>query len=458
MGYELLTGATGLLGSYLLRDALRAGKKVAVLARRSRSLTARERVQETLDRLAGPEALTAPMVLEGDLHRPLLGLDAEQLDWVQQNCTRLLHSAASLQFQGDGKSGEPYLSNLDGTRHALSLCQKTGIRELHLVSTAYVCGRREGRILENELEMGQLFSNDYERSKFVSEVLVREADWLDRWTIYRPSVIVGDSVSGYTSSYNGAYALFRTAWLFSGLTRESTLERIGLTDQDRVNIVPVDWVSTVIRHLIEQPDSAGQTYHLTSPHPPTATALYEACARAPVAPPEVPPSLLEEALSVYQPYLSHHPDFDVSNSERDAADLPCPSIDDALLDRLIDFASREGFEPPVKTLLETLPATGSPTESLLLEVNGPEGGTWSLAPSAQPGEVALAEDADGSRRAFCNPDTLEDLLARRLTLEGALYSGLLVLEGAPAQLDGSVKLLENLLEGLRTAPDRRVRR
>ncbi len=458
MGYELLTGATGLLGSYLLRDALLAGKKVAVLARGSRSLTARERVQETLDRLAGPETLTAPMVLEGNLHRPLLGLDGEQLDWVRHNCTRLLHSAASLQFQSDGKSGEPYLSNLDGTRHALNLCRETGIREFHLVSTAYVCGRRGGQILENEFDSGQDFSNDYERSKFFSELLVRQADCLDRWTVYRPSVIVGDSVTGYTSSYNGAYALFRTGWLFSGLSRESTMERIGLSDQDEVNIVPVDWVSAVISHLIEQPGSVRQTYHLTSRRPPTALALYEACTRAPVPPPEVSPRLLEEALSVYQPYLSHHPEFDVSNVERDAPELPCPPLDDAMLDRLIDFASRAGFEPPLKTMLETLPATGSPAEALLLEVNGPEGGTWSLAPSAHPGEVVLAEDADGSRRAFCNPDTLEALLAHRLTLEGALYSGLLVLEGVPAQLDGSVSLLENLLEGLRQAPDKRVRR
>lgn len=458
MGYELLTGGTGLLGSYLLRDALLAGKKVAVLARPTHSQTASERVQETLDRLAGPKTLAAPMVLEGNLHRPLLGLDAEQVDWVRKNCTRLLHSAASLQFQSDGKSGEPYLSNLDGTRQALSLCQKTGIREFHLVSTAYVCGRRGGTILESELECGQEFANDYERSKFVSELLVRQADCLDRWTVYRPSVIVGDSVTGYTSSYNGAYALFRTGWLFSGLSRESTLERIGLSHKDRVNIVPVDWVSAAIRHLLEQPESAGQTYHLTSPHPPTATALYEACARAPVAPPEVSPRLLEEALSVYQPYLSHHPDFDVRNTERDAPKLPCPPVDDSLLDRIVDFASRAGFEPPLKTKLETLPATGSPAEALLLEVNGPDGGTWSLAPSAHPGEVVLAEDADGSRRAFCNPDTLEALLAHRLTLEGALYSGLLVLEGVPAQLDGSVSLLENLLEGLRMAPDKRVRR
>ena len=51
MTYHLLTGATGLLGSYLLRDCLRQGHRLAVLVRPSKRESGRQRIEAILSPL-----------------------------------------------------------------------------------------------------------------------------------------------------------------------------------------------------------------------------------------------------------------------------------------------------------------------------------------------------------------------------------------------------------------------
>src|SRR5687767_13132289 len=109
MKYTLMTGATGLLGGYLLRDALLAGRSMAVLVRRSRLESARQRIESILARFEADLdlELPRPVVLEGDLSQPAAGLDALALGWIAENCDSILHNAASLSFYHDEKTGEP---------------------------------------------------------------------------------------------------------------------------------------------------------------------------------------------------------------------------------------------------------------------------------------------------------------------------------------------------------------
>ena len=72
----LLSGATGFLGRYLLRDLLRAGREVVVLARDAGGQPAAERIDRLLDFWAETDgaALPRPLVLAGDVRLPWLGL------------------------------------------------------------------------------------------------------------------------------------------------------------------------------------------------------------------------------------------------------------------------------------------------------------------------------------------------------------------------------------------------
>ncbi len=374
MGYYLLTGATGLLGSYLLRDFLRSGLDVAVVVRPSRLATPQQRIEAILqywEREDG-QTLPRPMVLVGDLASPLLDLDASTLRWVGENCQAVVHSAASLSFQGDDlEDGEPWRTNIGGTTQVLQLARQLGLRRFHHVSTAYVCGFRQGLIRESELDLGQPLGNDYERSKLQAEVMVRHASFLESVTIYRPSIIVGDSRTGYTASFHGFYTPLRIAEALarSGLLQMEMvhdrlfLDGLNMTGQERKNFVPVDWVSAALTAILVDPACHGRTYHLTNPRPTSIQLMHETMLEAllarflaqaengvlPRQQESFPASLdvleghFRKQLEVYQTYWRDDPKFAADNTLEMLGHLPCPTLDKTSLRRLIDFALEANF-------------------------------------------------------------------------------------------------------------------
>jgi thioester reductase-like protein len=172
--YFLLTGATGLLGRYLTRNLLLEGADLAVLVRPARRKSAEMRIEAIMrcwDEVLGTY-LPRPKVLMGDISEPDLGLSLSEIKWVSENCRALIHNAASLSFVTTGSNAEPWKSNVQGTRNVLSFCEQASIREFHHVSTAYICGLRQGRIHEADVDVGQEFANCYEESKIQAEQLV----------------------------------------------------------------------------------------------------------------------------------------------------------------------------------------------------------------------------------------------------------------------------------------------
>jgi thioester reductase-like protein len=353
----LLTGASGLLGRHLLRDLLLAGRKVAVLARGDspngkRSESAEERVGALVsfwsDALG--TQLARPLVLEGELTVPGLGLTAADRAWLARSCRSVLHAAACVSLRST-LDGEPWKTNADGTKHLLALCTELGLLELHHVSTAFVCGKRSGTIREEELEQGQSFHNDYERSKCAAECHVRQTTGI-RATVYRPSVIVGDSRTGYTSSYHGFYRFLECGDRLAetcGSGRRSLPVRLPFTGDEPRDLVPVDWVSQAITRIVCQPALHGRTYHLTAAETTQANLIKEVAeellgiegVRWAGSGELANPSPLEEAvlqqLAEYWPYRHGDPSFDRGNTRAALSGLPPPVIDRALLSRLIRF-------------------------------------------------------------------------------------------------------------------------
>jgi thioester reductase-like protein len=360
----LVSGATGLLGSYLVRDLLLDGRPLAVIARPDRRRTACERITAIVghwERVLG-RPLPRPTVLEGDLTRPACGLDAAAIEWVADHCDEVLHNAASLTFRGADRACEPWRTNVEGTRQVLAVCRAAGIRHVHHVSTAYVCGLRDGTVREDELDVGQDFGNDYERSKVEAERLVRAADHLDTVTVFRPSIIVGDSRTGFTSTYHGFFAVLRLGHtLLSRVVLGATsgpalMALLGVTPHAGKNFVPVDWVSAVIAHVVQAPASRGRTYHLAHPRPVTidtvARLVQDAVETYSRSAPADDPDLcderwfadtMREQLDVYHSYLRNDPVFDRSNTEAVAGHLPCPELDRPTLLRMARFAIEHDF-------------------------------------------------------------------------------------------------------------------
>lgn len=361
----LLTGATGLLGRYLLRDLTLRGASMAVLVRGDRRQPAEARIEAVMadwEEALG-RSLPRPYVLDGELTAPGLGLDGDTLRWVARHCGQVIHNGASLTFHGADRSRDPWLTNLTGTANVVEVCRDAGVKAFHHMSTAYVCGQRDGVVTEDEPLHAAAFRNDYEASKAEAERLVRGAGFPGGVTVYRPAVIVGDSATGFTSTYHGLYLYLQYLYLMSRYTprgpdgRWELPIRLDLTGDERRNLVPVDWVSAVTADIVLRPELHGRTYHLTPNPPVTARELEEAMAASFgytgvtfAGPGTRDAADLNEAeekfyeyVSQYELYWASEPRFDAANTLAAVPDRPCPLIDAALVGRLIDFAVRDGW-------------------------------------------------------------------------------------------------------------------
>jgi len=278
--HSLVTGVTGFVGSHLAYRLLEKGHHVTALARGGRNASARDRVIEVLSQVAGSaEGLNARLdhldVIEGDISQPLLGLDADSFRHTASRTDDVWHCAASLSFT-DEEREEIFHMNVDGTRKILDLVQQTRGRRLHHVSTAYVAGTKDFAT-ESEINTGQTFRNAYEASKCEAELLVADAHARKALAarIYRPSIVIGDSITGRATHFHGVYAFIRG--LFAGaerLRRKASsngpvhlpVRVLGKTTTT-LNFVPIDYVVNGMVHIGGLENSAGGTYHLANPYP-----------------------------------------------------------------------------------------------------------------------------------------------------------------------------------------------
>jgi len=484
MSYHLLTGATGLLGNYLLRDLLLRDVPVAVLVRPNRKQTARQRIEAALcawDAELG-KSLPRPVVLEGDIAQPDLGLDAVNIRWAAEYCSVVIHNAASLTFHSTSKEGEPWRSNMGGTRNVLDFCRSTGVRKFHHVSTAYVAGLRQGKVLESELDVGQQFSNDYECSKLQSETMVREADFLDEPTVFRPGIIIGDSQTGMTTTYHGYYAALQLCHtLVKALPMNETglvggeKTRLTLSGNETKYLVPVDWVSAVMAHVITHAMWHGKTYHLTPKHPVTVRLIRDVLEQSagfygatfcgsgeqPVNPSESE-MLFYEHIRVYNSYWKMDPEFDTTTTETAAPHLPCPHVDRDMLVKLSRIAIESGFPTPSKKPIDPefdaevhlqplieqagLAHVGEDDERLLgLEILGHGGGQWQLVVRGHD-LVGVETGIHADRLATCQLDiaTYADLAQGRTTWKQAFLNGSARLDGNGRSIKDYAAILEQL--------------
>ncbi|MGI9519021.1 MAG: SDR family oxidoreductase [Pirellulaceae bacterium] len=420
-GYTLLTGATGLVGRYLMRDLLSAGVRLAVLVRPTRRETASQRVERILQHWesAAGHSLARPVVLEGDTTQPGMGLKEQDRHWLADHCDSIIHNAAILRFHETRRDQEPWITNLEGTRNAIAMAEQTGIRNFHQVSTAYVCGDRFGKILESDFDCQQEFRNDYERSKFEAEQLVRQSTAFDKVTIYRPVAISGDSVTGYTSSYHGIYVYLR---LISLLVPQHERDangnlylpvQIPMTADTPRNVVTVDWVSDVFCSLFLNPEAHGRTYHLApvqriTPreliaslvkyYRATGVEFREEGVEADHEQPAFAQTILDN-ITVYQQYESTDPEFDTTNMREFAGHIPCPVIDSDSIHRYLDFGIADQWGksrpqpiavPDHRSLIDAIAnwwqvpekrngSNGSCQSSRChVRIVGPGGGDWTL--------------------------------------------------------------------------------
>ncbi|MFC4559080.1 SDR family oxidoreductase [Virgibacillus kekensis] len=214
-------------------------------------------------------------VVGGDITEPNLAIDSDTQRILQETVTHVFHLAAVYDLAVPQDIA--FKVNVDGTENINNWVKTLGNLERYIYfSTAYVAGKREGKIYEEELAEGQLFKNHYEETKYHAEVLVDGLKSSVPTTIIRPGIVKGHSQTGQTIKFDGIYFMLN---LLDRLQFMPVIPYIGEGIPEG-NFVPSDYVLKATSYLAFAPVGAGKTYHLTDPNPYNMRELQQILAEA----------------------------------------------------------------------------------------------------------------------------------------------------------------------------------
>jgi nucleoside-diphosphate-sugar epimerase len=320
------TGYPGFLGSALLPRVLaRDSDTIAVCLVQSKFVAlARERARELGDRVS---------IVEGDI--------TSAIDLAARDISEIYHLAAVYDLSVPRDVGMRV--NVAGTRHMLDFAERCrSLLRFHYISTCYVSGRYDGVFREDDLDVGQHFNNFYEETKFLAEVEVRERIGIPT-TIYRPSVVVGDSRSGETQKFDGPYYVMQ--WILRQ-PRIALLPVVGRPSKYHFNVVPRDFMIDALDFLTAR--GKATCYQLADPSPLTVDQTINAIARAtghtiirmplPLSVARFGAPLLRIPSAAVN-YFTQPTAYDTTNAQRDldGSGISVPSFAD-YAPRLVEFA------------------------------------------------------------------------------------------------------------------------
>lgn len=329
----LVTGATGFVGTHLVRELLRRGANVRAFGRNRDVLDAVE--------VAGAEAVT------GDLR------DSESVRGACRGVSLVYHVGAFSAPWGDVREFEAV--NVGGTRHVLDGCRAAGVGRLVYVSSPSVTFDGNDCIRQTESTPYPVrFVSPYSHTKKEGEDLVNIARGELETVIVRPKAVFGP---GDTSLLP---RLLRAA-------RAKRLPQIG-TGNNRVDLTYVD---NVVHALLLAGESAavGNTYTITNGDPgANAPCLWGvighvlASLRLPTIQRSVPLSVAlalagsAEAMAKItgrEPFLTRYSaliltrtqTYDISAARRDLGYAPVVSLDEGLARTIAALQNARGVAP-----------------------------------------------------------------------------------------------------------------
>lgn len=263
MRHVFVTGASGTIGSALVPQLLaQPDTRVTLLLRAADDTALRVRLAELMAfwRMPADDPRAARLhPVRGDIVLPDLGLAVADRDALLQECSHVIHSAASVKL--NMSVDEARATAVTPTRSILALARELAghgrLRKVDLVSTVGVWGRTPGTMPERRLPEVQDFHNTYEAAKAEAERVVwTEGEGLPI-TVHRPSMVVGDSRDGRVIHFQVFYHLCE---FLSGCRTFGIMPRLGST---RLDTVPADWVAAAIAWSSAHPQaSSGRILHL----------------------------------------------------------------------------------------------------------------------------------------------------------------------------------------------------
>ena len=257
-----LTGATGLLGAFLLNDLLnKTTADIYCLVRGNNLSEGKQRLQNHLEFYSLWQNTKRIIPIIGDLSKPLFDLSEAKFNELAGKIDVIHHNGAMVSFI------RPYSAlktvNVLGTIEILRLASISQTKPVHFISTLAVFLNRIYGSTEKILETDtpELIANvkgGYKQSKLVAENLIMEARKRGLpANIYRPVRIMGDSTTGTIGNLSDSLCS-----LIKGCIQIGKFPTLNIP----ITILPVDYTSKAIVHLSLQSKLSGKAFHLFNPH------------------------------------------------------------------------------------------------------------------------------------------------------------------------------------------------
>ncbi|MEU5977238.1 SDR family oxidoreductase [Streptomyces sp. NPDC047315] len=221
----LLTGASGVVGRSVLREAGAGDLRIVPLAHSAQV----------------PEAVEP--VLRCDLTAERLGLDRAAYDALVADVDVVVHSAGLTEWGLPAEAYEPL--NVDGTRRVVEFAERAGA-PVHFMSSAFVAALAPGA--RAELRRDNVCRN-YLDSKRRAEGLLRDSGLPH--TVFRPTNLIGDSTTGWTSK--GQIVQVMSDWLARGRA-----PFVPVYPDARMDFVPQDLLAKAVLRSVELGDEEGE--------------------------------------------------------------------------------------------------------------------------------------------------------------------------------------------------------
>jgi len=258
-----LTGSTGYIGAHIAANLLEGYRdSLNLLIRAKDPHEAEVRLWQALQlHLDFPRfhnhLHTRIKIFRGDLTGPRFGLSDSDYERLVYTTDSVIHCAASL----NRKSEKSCLNvNLRGTLEVVQMAMRArihhGIRRFSHVSTVAVAGHRQDEVVteDESIDWGRSDYDPYARTKKFCEHMIRQLLPDTPKTIFRPSIVLGDSRYPQTTQFDMVKAFVFLAGLAV----------LPFRPNDKIDIVNVDFVADAIATLHQKADPQYDTYHLSS--------------------------------------------------------------------------------------------------------------------------------------------------------------------------------------------------